>query len=192
MSEQTRKGTTTNIGQLGVESIRIAETKIEDLPLVAGAHAKKGIAAAIENVRLHKIQAIHAKYPAETTAYLDGWLKECQENIQRIQILKGQQSTMINEYTGHISMCKYRDEEIAKLDEDLPGELAQIKLLKKRFPPYQVGKMEDQIGFCKEALERSDEVIEKEFKSIAMLQSRRVLCVQRDLELQAAGANPIG
>jgi len=181
-----------NIGLVGVESIRIAQTKIEDLPLVAHAHAKQDLPAAIATERQNKIANVHVKYPPEQIAYLDGWLKECRENIERIKVVKIEQSTMINDYTGHISMCKYRDEELAKLSEDIPGELEQIKLLRKRFPPYNVGKMEDQIQMCSEALDRCDGVIEAEFKSIAMLQQRRALCEMRDQELLALGAPIVG
>jgi hypothetical protein len=185
MADKSKRSS--NIGQVGVASIRIAQTKIEDLPLVAGAHARNQIADALAHEKRNKIATVRAKYPPETIAYLDGWLRECTENIERIKIVKLQQSEIINEYTGHISMCSYRDEEVAKLDENIPGDLEQIKLLKKRFPPYQVGKMQDQIQMCREALERCDDVIEAEFKSIAMLQERRGMCEFRDKELKALG-----
>jgi len=178
-----------NIGQVGVDSIRIAATKIEDLPMVAGAHAKTGIAAAIQNEKQNRINTIRAKYPAHHINQLEGWVKECEENVQRVQIFKGQQSDMINQYTGHISMCEYRDKELARLDPDNPGELEQIKALKKQFPPYNVEKMREQIQMCREGLERGDLVIAKEYESLAMLREQIALCQHRDMELRAAGAD---
>lgn len=176
-----------NIGKTGIDSIRIANTRIEDLPFVAKEQSKSGIALAMETEKQNRIDVVEAKYPAESIAYLDGWIKEVNSNIKNIQNLKTEQSNIITDYTGHISMCKYRDEELAKLDETVPGELEQIKILKNRFPPYNVEKMEQQIQMCRDSLDRCDDVIEKEFKTLSMLQERRSLCEMRNKELAALG-----
>lgn len=176
-----------NIGQTGIESIRIANTQVNSLPFVAKEHAKRDMVKAFETEKENKVKAVEAKYPEESIAYLDGWIKEVNANIKSIQNLKVEQSNIVNDYTGHISMCKYRDEELAKLDPEVPGDLEQIKLLKKRFPPYNVEKMEAQIQMCRDSLQRCDDVIEKEFKTLSMLQERRTLCEMRNKELAALG-----
>ena len=178
-----------NIGKTGIDSIRIANTKVENLPFAAYERSKSDVAEAIKIDKENKIKEVQAKYPEESIAYLDGWLKEVNANIKNVQSLKVKQAEIINDYTGHISMCKFRDEELAKLDENIPGDLEQIKILKKRFPPYNVEKMEAQIEMCREALERCDDVIEKEFKTLSLLQERRSLCVIRNKELAALGVD---
>jgi len=179
----------------GVESIRIKGRKIEDLPLGQGNEAKAQLPAAIETERLDNIATINAKYPALRIDYIDSRVKECKENITRIQGTMTEQAKMISEYEGHIKMSEYRDKEIAKwqvkldagdIDEDTFK--AEKKALFKRFLPFSIPAMEQQIVQCNEAIERCNAVIKKEHESIAEFTEAKALCKQRDIELEQYGA----
>ena len=179
---------TSNIGEKGVESIRIKGQRIEDLPLGLGNEAKAQLPAAIEQQRLNNIQTINAKYPKLRIDYIDSRVKECKENITRIQGTMTQQATMISEYEGHINMYDYRDKEIAKLDESADDYKEKRKALFKRFLPFSVPALEQQIVQCNEAIERCNNVIKLEHESIDEFTEARALCKQRDIELKQYGA----
>lgn len=184
-----------NIGQTGVESIRIRGQRIEDLPLGQGNEAMAQLPDAIETARLNKIAGINAEFPKHRVDYLLSRIKECRENVTRITTTIGQQNTMINDYKGHISLCRYRDKEIEKLNGSVENEddvQAQIKDLKKRFPPYDVAAMEQQIVQCNEAIERCNKVIQQEHDSVAEFEGVLALCRQRDIELAKWGARAEG
>jgi hypothetical protein len=179
----------------GVESIRIKGRKIEDLPLGQGNEAKAQLPAAIETERLDNIAGINAKYPALRIDYIDSRVSECEQNITRIQGTMTQQATMISEYEGHIKMSDYRDKEIVKLEDkfmldEITDETlkAEKKALFKRFLPFSIPAMEQQIVQCNEAIERCNDVIKKEHESIAEFTEARALCKQRDIELAQYGA----
>ena len=180
--------TESNVGELGIESIRIAGMKIKDLPMVAGAHAKRGLPLAIDTERQNAIENILNRFPPQRIDYLEARVRECQAKITQLQQTKAEQSKIITDYTGHISMCKYRDEQLEKLNSEDPGEAAQIKDLKKRFPPYSVPAMQQQITQCEEAIGRCNDVIEKEYNSIAELQRVIGECTERDRQLNNLGA----
>lgn len=184
-----------NIGQVGVESIRIKGKRIEDLPLGTGNEAKEQLKDAIEAERLHNIRTINAKFPTLRIDYIDSRVNECKENITRIQGTMAQQATMISEYKGHIHMSAYRDKEIVKLDDlckcgKITGDefKEQRKALLKRFLPFSIPAMEQQIVQCKEAIERCEDVIQQEHDSIAEFTEAKALCKQRDIELAQWGA----
>ena len=62
------------------------------------------------------------------------------------------------------------------------------KKLFKRFLPFSIPAMEQQIVQCNEAIERCDIVIQKEHDSIAEFTEAKALCKQRDVELAQYGA----
>jgi len=95
---------------------------------------------------------------------------------------------MINEYASQISLCKFRDDEITKIADDDDEREEKIKDLNKRFPPYKVPAMEQQIKQSGEAIERADGVIAQEYASIANLREVKGLCEQRDMRLRYLGA----
>jgi len=181
-----------NIGVKGVESIRIGDMKVADLPIAEGAIAKQQIPLAEDTERKNEIENILAGYPKQSVVYLDSRIGECEENIRRIGDMKTQQHAMISEYNSQISLCKFRDEEINRIAEDDDDRSVKIKDLFKRFPPYQVPAMEQQIIQSTEAVDRADEVIAKEYTSIAELRELRGLCDQRDLKLRYLGAKAVG
>lgn len=171
-----------NIGQTGLESIRIGGMKVDELPIAESALTKQQMPMVEESIKRNKLGNIIAKYPKQTVAWVEGAIRECHASIKQVRALKAGQQKMIDEYTGHISLCAYRDKEIAKTDDE-----EKIRELKLKFSPYNVKAMEQQIVQCKEAIERSDDVIDKEHKSIAELEKLLAVCKQRDEELKPFG-----
>jgi hypothetical protein len=168
-----------NVGQEGLESIRIGGLMIDQLNWVQAAHIKSQLPLVEDTRRQNKIEAILKKYPHQKVAYLESRKRECLENIERIKKTKGEQETMISEYTVHIANCKMRDQ---LLQEETDPET--IKAIKKKYVPYNVQAMAQQIIQCKESIERCDEVIETEHKSIAELSDYIGRCTMRDHELK--------
>ena len=180
--------TTSNIGISGVESIRIGEMKICDLPIAESAIAKQQIPLAEDVERQNKIADILVGYPKQGVNYLTSRIRECEENITKIGQMKNDQSKMISEYTAQITLCKFRDSEIEAIDDLDLDKPFKVKELFKKFPPYQVPAMEQQIIQSNEAIERADGVIATEFNSIAEMRELKGLCQQRDMKLRYLNA----
>lgn len=178
---------TDNTGETGIKSIRVGGMRLQQLPIAEAAHAKAQLPEAIETDRKNKIEDILAKYPSQRVSYLKSRIQECHDNVARIETIRGQQNVMIAEYTTHITMCKFRDEEIAKIAEDDPDKKLKLSGLMKRFPPYNIEKMKLQIQQCTESIERATEVIAREYTSIAEFSEVLGLCVKRDAELKQYG-----
>lgn len=183
-----------NIGQMGIESIRIGGMTLDTLPMAEAALTKQQWSEKVADQKRQEVENILADSPHQKVSYLESRVVECQENIARIRTLKAGQQSMIDEYTGHISLCEHRDKEIAKLDHDRENmrisehEHARlVKELKKQFPPYNVHAMQEQIDQCREAIVRSDSVIDQEFLSIDELKQVASLCRQRDKKLEPYG-----
>lgn len=179
--------TTTSTGVLGPESIRLGGMKIQDLPIAEMAQAVSQLPLAEDTERQNKINDIIAGAPKQRVGYLEGRIAECEANIVRIQGMKSQQQQLISEYSAQIGLCAHRDKEIARIDEDDPNRDALISDLNKRFPPYNVAAMEQQIKQSTEAIERADEVIAQEYASISELKEYLALCRARDVKLRALG-----
>ncbi len=183
-----------NIGITGISSIRIGGMTLDTLPMAEAALTKQQwpeIEAA--NIK-QEIENILGKYPRTTIVYLESRVKECLNNIERVRKLITDQNTMINEYSAQISLCTHRDRELKKLEEQLKADEISLndrdnkaKALKLQFPLYDVGAMKQQIEQCKEAILRSDVVIDTEFKSIFQLRDTITLCRQRDADLKPYG-----
>lgn len=171
-----------NEGINGIDSIRIGGKKIDELPIAEAALTKQQWPLIIKSDKENKIVNIKARYPKQTVAWIDGAIRECEDSIKKIRSLKDSQQAMINEYTGLISLCKHRDNEIARTKSE-----EKILELKKQFPPYNVRAMKQQIQQCNEAIFRSDGVIDKEHKSIFELKELRTQCAKRNEELKALG-----
>ena len=170
-----------NIGQVGVKSIRLKGKKIDNLPLGQGNQAKEQLPMAIENERLSKIEGINKKYPTQRIDYLSSRIVECKENIDRINGTIDEQNTIISDYKGHISMCKHRNSEVMKLSKKLSsGKITDEEFnkkrnkLKKKFPPYNIEALEMQIVQCGEAIVRCKDVIEQENDSITEFSEGKV------------------
>jgi FtsZ-binding cell division protein ZapB len=176
-----------NEGQTGFESIRLGGMSIDELPIREAALTKEQLPAVHETIKRNKLGNIIAKYPKQTVDWVNGAIRECHATIKNVRNLMTRQQTMIDEYTVHITLCDFRDSEIKNLDKDDPDYNEKLRDLRLKFPPYQVPAMKQQIVQCKEAIERSNEVIDKEHASIAELNALLVKCKQRDEELKPFG-----
>lgn len=174
-----------NIGKTGVDSIRLGGMKIDNLPIREGAVTAEQMPQKWQEEKENKIEAIRAKYPKQSAAWVHGATRECEATITNVRKLKDDQNVMITDYSGHISLCAFRDTELARLDADKDKD--EIKSLKLRFPPYDVKAMKTQIRLCKEAIVRSDIVIDKEHNDISRFKELLTQIHQRDRELKELG-----
>jgi len=180
--------TTKNIGISGVDSIRIGEMKICDLPIAESAIAAQQIPLSEDVERQNKIADVLRGYPTHKVGYLTSRMHESELNIVKIGEMKSQQSVLISEYTAQITLCQFRDKQIALIDDLDVDKDAKIKQLFKDFPPYQVDAMTQQIIQSKESIERADSVIASEYNSIAEMRELKGLCEQRDTVLRNLNA----
>lgn len=178
-------GSSSNIGQVGVESIRLNGMKVEDLPIGEAARVQPQIELARDTERQNKIANVIAKYPTQRVDYLEGRIREAKQNQENMARLAQTEQQRIMEYQGHIEMCKHRDREIAKLDPE--RDAASIKALKVQFP-YVIDRLEAQIEISKESIDRFNEVVRRESSDIDEMGQVLGLCKQRDLELKNLGA----
>lgn len=176
-----------NIGQIGIESIRIGGMTLDTLPMAEAAITKQQWAAKEADQKRQEVENILAESPHQKVDYLESRVVECTENIKRIRSLKDEQQKMVDEYTAQIGLCAHRDKEIAKLDPASAFDKDKIKELKKQFPPYNVVEMQKQIDQCREAIKRADSVVDQEHLSIAELKEVAALCRQRDKKLEPYG-----
>lgn len=179
-----------NVGQVGVDSIRIGGMTLNTLPIAEAALTKEQWPQVVANAKRQEIENILAEYPKQKISYLDSRVRECEDTIGKIQKLKTDQQAMINDYTTHIGLCKFRDREISKLQEsvmDADVRKDYIRDLKRKYPPYDVEAMEAQIAQCKDAIERSDSIIKQEYDSIAELKDVITHCKIRDEKLKPYG-----
>lgn len=180
-----------NVGQVGIESIRVGGMTIDQLPMAEGAITKQQWPEIEKSNKQQLIDNIKSRYPKGTIRYYQSRIEECNGNIQRVRTLVDDQNRMINEYVAHISICKFRDKEIDKVNARSISNRAkkeQVAELKKQFPMYNVEAMNEQIDMCKEAIERSNDVITSEMASIKELMEAIAKCKQRDAELKPYGA----
>lgn len=176
-----------NIGINGVPSIRLGGSSIENLPIAEAFGVKEQIPISIETERQNKIGNIKARYPKANVAWIESRIKECLENIEKIQNFRSKQMVSISDYTSQLAMCKYREGEIEQIVDDDPDRAIKIRDLKKRFPPYDVEAMKIQIVQFEEGCQRCDSVIKQEHDSIAELSEVLGRCKQRDLEIKRLG-----
>lgn len=173
-----------NIGQSGMESIRIDGRQIGNLPLGQGNEAKEGLASFIKTDKETKRNNIAAKFPKHKIEFLKAQVAECRGNIKRIRKFKAEQKGLIAEYRQHLTDCAFRERELAKLCADNPEDAAKMKELRLQYPPYDVDALAAQITQFEEAIDRSDEVIEKDYESISEIESLLALVEQREKELK--------
>ncbi len=174
-----------NVGQEGVESLRINGSKLDNLPLGQGEKAKEGLADFLKTDRETKENNIKAKYPKVSAEYIHGVLKELKANVKRVRKMREDLKGQIFEYTTLIAQGKIRDSQIEMFNKNNPEDAEKIKQLLKQYPPYNIQALEDQINQFEQSIKRCDSVIDKEYDSIAEFTKNLALVQQRDLELKA-------
>lgn len=184
---------TSNIGQTGVKSIRLNGMKVEDLPIGEAARVQPQMELARDTERQNKAEGIIAKYPTQRVDYLEGRIREAKTNQENMARLAQVEQGRIQEYQGHIEMCKHRDREVARLEKSrgTPGTTSEgiddaIKALKRQFP-YVIDRLEAQIEISNESIERFNEVVRRESHDIEEMGQVLGLAKQRDLELKNLG-----
>lgn len=177
-----------NIGQTGIDSIRLGGVRVSELPIAEQAQAKPQIPLFIDTERRNKVAGVLARFPKQRVDYLKSKIQECQTNVTRMGLLANAESQRISEYSGLITLCEFRDKEITRILEDDPEQEAKIKDLEKRFPLYDVKAMGTQIQQSRESIERANEVVAREYNSMAEVREVLVLCERRDAELRNLGA----
>lgn len=115
---------TSNIGEEGIDSIRIGGMKIEDLPMANAADVKAQMPLVHDTIRQNKIEDLIAKYPKQKVDYLQSRMKECSLNVDQQTKFKGEMGLKIQDYQGKISMDGYRDAQLKVLDPD--GALCKL------------------------------------------------------------------
>lgn len=178
-----------NVGQSGAESIRIGGMTRDTLGMAEAALANQQWPTAVAANAKQEIENLKTKYPKGSITYYQSRRAECLENIKRVQDLKTQQERMIEEYNGHIALCKHREKLLADID---PEDRDAIKALNKQYPPYSVVAMEQQLVQCREAMARCDDVVTAEYDSISELDKAIERCKMRNAELQKLGADISG
>ena len=178
-----------NVGQSGADSIRIGGMTRDTLGMAEAALTNQQWPSAVASNAQQEIENLKSQYPKGSISYYNSRRAECFENIKRVQDLKTQQDTMIEEYNGHIALCKHREKLIADID---PEDRDAIKAVNKQYPPYSVKAMEQQLVQCREAIQRCDDVVAAEYDSISELDKAIERCKMRNVELQKLGADISG
>ena len=185
---------TSNIGETGVESIRLKGMKVEELPLAFAAHVAPQIKLAEDTERKNKIANVLKKYPDQRAEFLGTRIQESKDNQANMTRLISEQQQMISDYKGHIAMTKHRNSEEDKLRRWLEeGRLSdvefktELKDLNKRHLPYDIERLQAQIDLCHENIRRAEIVSNQEADAIAELGRVKGLAEQRDAELYQLG-----
>lgn len=181
--------TKSNIGELGVGSIRIAGLTPSDLPIAEGAITRPQLVVSIETERQNRIDNVRARFPAQTQDYLLSRIREAKNNLKLFAAQKAEVDAKRNEYSGLLSLCKHRDKEIELLDRESQDYDSKVRELKTRFGPWIVEAMEAQIGQFGDSMDRFDLAIAKEHESIAELRECLTLCRERDGRLKSLGVS---
>jgi len=106
---------TGNIGQTGIESIRIGGKPIAELNVRQRMEAR----VQLELTEAQKARrAIKDKYPPYNVASMEAAVKEAHANIQRFTECIQKEQATISEFTGYIALCCLRDQELAALPDE--------------------------------------------------------------------------
>lgn len=184
---------TSNIGETGVKSIRLKGMKIEELPLPMAARVQDQLRLAEDTERQNKIGEIIKTHPTQRVDYLEGRIKECKQSQENMNTLALTEQQRIQEYQGHIEMCKHRDRELSKLKAsvesgDITEDYAKQREteLKRQFP-YIIDRLQAQIDISNDSIQRFNEVSRRESGSIQELSECLALCRKRDELLKQLG-----
>lgn len=98
-----------NIGQTGIESIRIAGKELAELSVVDRMRARQQVELS-EEERIER--DITQKYPPYRVANLVSSINEMQQNILRFETAIAKEREDIAEFTTQLALCKQRDKEL--------------------------------------------------------------------------------
>ena len=172
-----------NIGQTGIESIRLGGKKIENLKVpIEAIIAQRQMQDVIENDRQNKIGEVKAKFPKQNTNFLKSKVEICRMNIRTIkQSIENWQREIIS-YKGFVMVCQERD----KLLKSVINE-EERKEVECDFPPYKVDALEQQISQFEDSIKLGEATIDREHSSIEELMGVIAQCEERDRQLRELG-----
>lgn len=104
--------TESNIGETGIDSIRIGGKRIGDLSVVDRMRARKQVELS-ETER--KIRDVKAKYPPYSVPHLKAGIKEARENMFRFETAIKKENETITEFSKYLGLCEQRDKELRAL-----------------------------------------------------------------------------
>lgn len=173
----------TNVGETGVDSIRLGGYKVENLRIpLESIKAGEQIPQAIETERKSRVANVRAKFPEQSISFLQSQIGVCRKHIVTMkQMISGWQDEIAT-YKVLVNECKKRDELLDACD--VPEVAAHIR---KEYKPYSVKAMEAQLVQFQESIDQAEGVIEKEHTSIEEVQERIGLCKERDRQLRELG-----
>ena len=172
-----------NVGKEGLESLRINGVTIDNLPLGQGNEAKAGLADFLVTDRKNKEEAIRARYPTQNADYIKSRIRESKANQKKIKEYKEELKEKKAEYRRLIKDASTRENELSNYDPEDPDYRKKVRELDKKYPPYKVEALEEQIDMFDDGIDRCDEVIEQEYDSISELEKLLELLKLRDREL---------
>lgn len=190
-------GQSSNIGEVGVGSIRIAGQRVEDLPLGLGNEAKGQIPLALDRERQQKIATVISSFPTGKKVYYESRIKEASSNIvnfgeQRVLRRKwiGEYRATLQEIEGMPNVRDLEEDIFAisqRSDIDLEAKKQIIHDMKEGHTTYVAEDMITQMGQYETDIERYDTAIQDENDSIGVLRQVIGLVVMRDHELKNLG-----
>lgn len=176
-----------NIGELGVSSIRLKGRRVEELPLGQGNEALSQLELARETERLNKIATVNAEYPSQRVDWLVSRINECEANKNRMRKFVSDTMVQINEYKSHITMTRLREKMLKAADSD-----EERKAIEKQYLPYDIHELEKQVSQFEQSIKDAERVIGQEDDSIKEFSETVSLCRERDRKLAALGAKAEG
>lgn len=189
-----------NIGEVGVESIRINNKKIDDLPFGQAQRAADQLPAALAAEQQQKISDVLARYPRVTHEYIESRLHECATAIKDFKRVKKETQQKIADFTllaqqqqGE-NFTDIEDElyEIgARTDIDIEEKKRLIKDRRSNCSAYDRNSLYTQITQFQENIERLDNAIQAENDSITELKVLLGKLEVRDAELKLLGVTEI-
>ncbi len=101
--------TTDNIGETGLQSIRIRGLRIDELPIAEKHVAQEQLRLAEDDDRQEKIKLVMETHPPYQVSALKAQVTSCRASIARAQAVIDQENQRIEEYAVHVAMCERRD-----------------------------------------------------------------------------------
>lgn len=190
-----------NIGEVGVKSIRLAGKKIENLPPHQSAVALLQLPEARRIEHENKIKTVLAEYPRTTQEYVQSRIKEAEAAKRDFLQTKIDTKGKIKDLRGLVKQVSGR-----KTFKDIEPELEEIRTnqtmtfeekkaavreLRKDIVDYSVEGLYQQVDLYEENLLRLDDAIDAETESIAQLRETLAQLVIRDKQLKALGISEI-
>ena len=172
-----------NKGVYGPDSLRLNGKKVDELPIAEARQVIDQLPMVNAMDRMNQIEDIKAKYPKQEVAWIDGAYRECNGNMHAVRDLAARTQQQIDEYMGHIALCKHRDKLIGQAN----GDKIKLKEINAQFPPYNVKAMKQQIAQFRQTINRCNDVVDQEQTTMEELKTLRSKCVERDEKLKSLG-----